>query len=104
MTNDDVFTNKQLRKLFEEECLNGSHTHRYRERCEQLHQRWKWFDPRPTAEWMMEVEPKTFEDPTERRFEELNVSVKRLEKAVGLLPGFIIGLGLGLGLLLLWRT
>ncbi len=103
MMNDDVFLNKQLRKLFEEECLNGSHTHRYRERCEQLHQRRKWFDPRPTAEWMTEVEPKTLEDATERRLGELNVSVRRLEKMVGQLPWFIIVLG-PLLLLLLWRT
>jgi hypothetical protein len=92
--------NKQLRKVFEEECLNGSHANRYEERCEQLRQRWKWFDPRPTAEWMVEAEPEASKDPTERRVGELHVSVKRLEKAVGLLPWFIIGLGL----LLLWRT
>lgn len=100
MTNDDMFMNNQLRRVFEEEYLHASHTHRYRERCEQLHRSWKWFDPRPTTEWMMEVEPKASKDSTERRVEELHASVKRLEKAVGLLPWFIIGLGL----LLFWRT
>lgn len=100
MTNDQVFMNKHLRKVFEEGCLNGSHTHRYQERCEQLHLRWKWFDPRPTSEWLIEAEPEASRDATERLVGELHVSVKRLENAVGLLPWFIIGLGF----LLLWRT
>jgi hypothetical protein len=54
MANDDVFMKKANRKLFEEECLTGGHSRRYRRSCEQIHSRWPDFDPRPMAEWMIE--------------------------------------------------
>lgn len=99
MTNDDVLMNKQQRKIFEEDCLNGGHLYRYQRRCEQLHKRWKWFDPRPTAEWMVDEDTETHESKIEQQFRNLSDRMKAVEKAVALLP-WLIG---ALAVAVLWR-
>jgi hypothetical protein len=60
--NDHVYRKPELRKLLEEEHLSGKFTARYLRRCEQLHKRWPYFDPRPMADWLAiegatEIEP-----------------------------------------------
>jgi hypothetical protein len=53
--NEHVYLTPALRKLLEEEFLSGNLEARYHRRCEQLHKRYRNFDPRPTtAEWMAE--------------------------------------------------
>jgi hypothetical protein len=59
--NDHIFfSTAKLRKLLEEECLAGGLIGRYRKRFEQLHERWRGFNPRPQAEWLRDGE---VEDP-----------------------------------------
>jgi len=99
INNDDVLMNKQQRKIFEEQCLNGSHLHRYQQRCEQLHKRWKWFDPRPTAEWMVEEDAETHESKVEQQLRSLSDRLKVVEKAAALLP-WLIG---ALAVAVMWR-
>ncbi len=99
MTNDDVLMNKQQRKIFEEDCLNGGHLYRYQRRCEQLHNRWKWFNPRPTAEWMVDEDTETHESKIEQQLRNLSERMKVVEKAVALLP-WLIG---ALAVTVLWR-
>lgn len=89
MTNDDVLMNKQQRKIFEEDCLNGGQLYRYQRRCEQLHKRWKWFDPRPTADWMVDEDTETHESRVEQQLRNLFDRMKAVEKAVALLPWLI---------------
>lgn len=89
MTNDDMLLNKQQRKIFEEDCLNGSHLYRYQRHCKQLHKRWKWFDPRPTAEWMMDENPEPHEHKVEQQLRSLSDQMKKVEKAVALWPWLI---------------
>jgi hypothetical protein len=50
--NDHVYLKPELRKLLEEEVLTGNFRARYLRRCEQLHKRWRYFDPRPMADWL----------------------------------------------------
>ena len=83
--NDKVFLKKQLRKMFEEECLNGRHLHQYKRRCEQLQKRWKWFDPRPVAEWMVE-DKLTFNDPLQEQVNELRDATKEIKALMKFLP------------------
>lgn len=52
--NDVVFREPALRKLLEEEYMTGDLAARYRRRCEQLHKRYRYFNPRPTAEWLVQ--------------------------------------------------
>ncbi len=101
MLNDSVLLNRRSRKLFEDECMTGRHLHRYRRRCDQLHKRWPSFDPRPTAEWMIEEAPKT-EGLDVRLQEQVSSLADRLsavEKKVALLPWLLVGLAL----LIVWR-
>lgn len=101
MLNDSILLNRRTRKLFEDECMSGGHLRRYRRRCEQLHKRWPSFDPRPTAEWMVEEVPAT-ETPVVRVQEEIKGLGDRLasiEKAVAMLPWLL----LGLAFLVMWR-
>jgi hypothetical protein len=48
--NEHVYRTPALRKLLEEEYLIGDPESVYRKRCEQLHDRYRNFDPRPSAE------------------------------------------------------
>ena len=50
--NDHVYLKPELRKLLEEEYLTGNRRAHYLRRCEQLHKRWRYFDPRPNADWL----------------------------------------------------
>lgn len=99
MTNDNVLMDAKARQIFEEKCLNGRHLHRYQRRCEQLHNRWKWFDPRPTAEWMVDENAETHESKVEQQFKNLSDRMKAVEKALALLP-WLIG---ALAVAVLWR-
>lgn len=99
MMNDDIFLNKKTRKFFEEECLNGGNSHRYKARCEQLHKRRKWFDPRPTAEWMVDDEAAKTRYATEQQVLELHKQVNALQKSLVYLP-YVLG---GLFALALWK-
>jgi hypothetical protein len=57
--NDHVYRKPELRKLLEEEYLTGDLRARYLRRCEQLHKRWPYFDPRPMADgWRPKAQPK----------------------------------------------
>ena len=51
--NDHVYRKPELRKLLEEEYLTGNRRAHYLRRCEQLHKRWRYFDPRPNADWLV---------------------------------------------------
>jgi hypothetical protein len=102
MMNDGMLLNKRLRKLFEDECMSGRYVHRYSRRCAQLHDRWKWFDPRPTEEWMID-EAQTTSDSADSRLQrqvgDLSERVKGIEKIAAALPWLLIALAL----LILWR-
>jgi len=98
--NDDVYLKKQLRKKFEEDCLNGALLPRYRRRCEQLHKRWKWFDPRPAVEWMLDETPDV-SDPLLQKMEQISAETKRLTEKVNLIGSDARGLSV-LGKWLPW--
>jgi hypothetical protein len=49
--NDHVYLKPKLRKILEEGYLTGDLRARYLRRCEQLHKRKPYFDPRPMADW-----------------------------------------------------
>ena len=49
---DHVYLKPKLRKLLEEGVLTGDFRERYLRRCEQLHKRWRYFDPQPMADWL----------------------------------------------------
>ena len=61
--------------------------------------RWKWFDPRPTAEWMVDENIETHESKIEQQFRNLSHRMKAVEKAVALLPCLIGALAVAV----LWR-
>lgn len=102
MLNDSVLLNRRTRKVFEDECMNGGLLHRYRRRCEQLHKRWSAFDPRPTAEWMVEEEVPSSDTSVVRIREQVtNLAdrLARIEKGVTILPWLL----LGLAALVMWQ-
>lgn len=101
MANDDVFTKRANRKLFEEECLTGRHFHRYRRRCEQIHSQWSNFDPRPMAEWMIE---KSEEQPSpeaklEAEIAQLGSRLSSIEKSLT----YVFWLIVVAALAIMWR-
>lgn len=55
--NSSIYSKASLRKLFEEEQLNGDLRYLYKRRCEQLHKRRSSFDPIPIADWLLDEEP-----------------------------------------------
>lgn len=50
--NDHVYLKPKLRKLLEEGYLTRGLRARYLRRCEQIHKRRPYFDPRPMADWL----------------------------------------------------
>ena len=90
MLNDGIFHNKELRKEFEEECLNGSHTGRYQRRLEQVKKRWQWFDTRPVAEWMIDRVKEQKTDRLLGHIEALQTATKKLDLIARWLP-FAVG-------------
>lgn len=94
MANDDVYLKKANRKVFEDECLTGRQSDRYKRRCAQLHNKWPSFNPRPTAEWMVErsEEEKSADPALGRQVAELSKRLSSIEKSVALLPWLIVAL------------
>lgn len=92
--NDDMLHNRKTRRHFEEECLHSGDTYLYEMRCQQLHRRWNSFDPRPTAEWMVDEEKEKGKErfATERQVSQLQASVKELQKLVSYAPWFFAAL------------
>jgi hypothetical protein len=92
MLNDSIFHDKKLRKEFEEECLNSSHTHRYQLKLAQIKNRWKWIDTRPIAEWMTDAdsEAEALRYATERQIMDLQKQLNESVKAMTLLL-YVIG-------------
>lgn len=56
LCNESIYLKPQLRKVLEEDLLRGPLRYVYQRRCDQLHRRRKFFDPRPTATWLVEEE------------------------------------------------
>lgn len=54
--NGSVLLKPKLRFLVEDVCGGADFARRYKRRCEQLHRSWPNFDPRPSADWLLEVE------------------------------------------------
>lgn len=92
--NDDILCNRKARRHFEEECLHSGDIFLYEMRCQQIHRRRSSFDPRPTAEWMVdeakEEGKKRFA--TERQVSQLQASVNELRKFMSYVPWFFAAL------------
>jgi hypothetical protein len=54
--NDHVYLTPTLRQGLEENYLNSTLDWRYRRRCQQLHKRYRKFNPQPAAEWLVDDE------------------------------------------------
>jgi hypothetical protein len=93
LLNENVLTNKDLRKKFEEDCLRGDHMHRYNKRCLQIQKKWKWFDTRPVAEWLVDKTPPAEQSALERQVAQLVVASKRIDEFVKYAPWWIVGVG-----------
>jgi hypothetical protein len=98
--NDDMLLNRKTRLHFEEECLNSSDTYLYEMRCQQLHRRRRSFDPRPTADWMVDDETEREHFATERQVSQIQASVKELQKLVSYAPWFFAALAI----LISWKV
>jgi hypothetical protein len=72
LCNDHVFHKRELRKLLEDQVM-PSFEERYRQRCEQLHQRYQYFDPNPVTNWAALNQAET-ERLREKKFAELVAS------------------------------
>ena len=49
LKNSQLYLNKKTRELLED-SVGGNFRYEYKRRCEQLHKKYSWFDPRPTTE------------------------------------------------------
>lgn len=100
MLNDSIFHHRQVRKEFEVECLDGSHSDRYQRRLEQIKKRWPSYDTRPIADWMVGREEEKTKLATEQQVSQLQASVKELQKLAMYAPWLFIALAA----LVSWKT
>ncbi len=102
--NDHVLMTPALRLKYEDGCLLGDLRHRYKIRCEQLHRRWRSFDPKPVADWLREEnEEATGAPDNAAAFAALQKSFSALEQQVSRIWFVAIACLCVLGVLL-WKA
>lgn len=93
LCNDSVLHKTPLRKLLEEEHVQGQLRFVYKRRCEQLAKRWRSFNPLPLTDWLAEDEDMVPAGQTvahDPKVAAVETTVMQLKESIAGLKGLIV--------------